>query len=238
MNKKKSIVENYKDDFIYYKNSPTTICITGYIGNNTEIYLPNYLDSLPVTSMISTAFQDNDNITKFVFNDNLEEIIIDNSSDLQVFDGLKNLETVYFGISIKHIDEDYFDYCTSLKTFVVNSENPYYKSNDGIVYSKDMSEVVLCPQQYPNRTLRLPDTTLTVLNYCFEECVNIETLNLNNVTKIDDISFQGTTLIMKGDCVLNPKIKFSNLTNIEFISEPTQENIDYCKDHKINYIIK
>lgn len=53
--------------------------------------------------------------------------------------------TVVYGPGISYIEPGGFSYSYNLTAFVVDSNNPNYVSVDGIVYNKDMTELIECP---------------------------------------------------------------------------------------------
>ena len=58
----------------------------------------------------------------------------------------EKLESVIFGNSLTSIGRFAFSGCTSLKSINVNSGNSYYSSSDGILYNKDKTKLIRCPQ--------------------------------------------------------------------------------------------
>lgn len=52
---------------------------------------------------------------------------------------------IYIGASVKQIDERAFFYCKQLRAVYVDDDNPYYTDVDGILFTKDMKEMLLYP---------------------------------------------------------------------------------------------
>ena len=94
----------------------------------------------------------------------------------------------------------------------VSSDNPIYCSVDGILYSKDMSILIAVPTAYKETTLTLPETVTTIGEWAFahnqfvkkvilpkslkeikenafQECLELETINLENVEIIGKCVF-------------------------------------------------
>lgn len=55
------------------------------------------------------------------------------------------LEFIFIGKDVKELEYNCFYYCNNLKAIFVDSENPNYTSVDGVLYSKDMTEIIIHP---------------------------------------------------------------------------------------------
>ena len=115
------------------------------------------------------------------------------------------------GKGLSTIEVSTFEYCLSLENIYVNKDNPYMKSIDGVVYSKDGTTPIAYPSGraraiipegvtiipayffYPNRALTsvtLPSTLLTIEEYAFSECDALTSIFIpNSVQKIENHAF-------------------------------------------------
>lgn len=95
------------------------------------------------------------------------------------FEDAISLKSIQIPASVTSIGERAFLNCASISEFSVAAENTAYKSEDGILYSKDGSVLI----QYPaanNRTAFTPPTSVTVLGeYSFAYAENLESLTLH-----------------------------------------------------------
>lgn len=73
-----------------------------------------------------------------------------------VFGDCSNLETLYIGKGVETIDETAFINCDSLKEIRVSEENPHFVSVDGVLYTKDMKELVTYPFRRACSTYAVP----------------------------------------------------------------------------------
>lgn len=64
----------------------------------------------------------------------------------------------------------------SLKKIMVIGDNPNYTDQNGILYTKDMSTLLLCPAQLIYGTLTLPSSVKRIESEAFAYCVNIHEL--------------------------------------------------------------
>jgi hypothetical protein len=69
-----------------------------------------------------------------------------------------------------------FNNCDSLEEIVVHPDNPDYTVQDGILFSKDMTRAIRCPQQLNIGDYALPDS-VTDVGYAFRGCTGLTGLN-------------------------------------------------------------
>ena len=84
-------------------------------------------------------FYDNDSISSVVIGDGVTSI-----SDT-AFRSCDNLTSVNIPAGIKKIGRGAFQSCDMLSSFTVDPENNNYSSSDGVIYNKDMTELVIYP---------------------------------------------------------------------------------------------
>lgn len=243
-----NIPESPADVFDFVVTAENEICITKYKGNDDKVRLPEYINSLPVTSINKEVFTLNGTIRIFVFDENFKRI---NNNEYDTtkyayngvegcgyFDGCTNLSTVYFGRSATKIDEDYFDWCNSLENIYVSDENPYYKSIDGMIYTKDETEFIVCPQKTPLTEIKLSDACRIVHSFAFEQCLGIEVINLNKANDIGELCFNGKEIYMLGDCKVVANTISDDMAkkvSVKFMSVISQEMRKYCTEKGVSF---
>ena len=57
----------------------------------------------------------------------------------------ETLDFIFIGANVKDLEYNCFYYCTRLKAIFVDENNPYYTSVDGVLYSRDMTQIILHP---------------------------------------------------------------------------------------------
>ena len=62
------------------------------------------------------------------------------------------VEIIHIGKDVKYIDETSFFYCKELKAVEVDEANEFYTSVDGVLYTKDMKKLLICPIMKTNET--------------------------------------------------------------------------------------
>ena len=98
-----------------------------------------------------------------------------------------SIESIYIPRKVNRIiDFDTFYKCKSLKNIEVDSENPYYASCDGILYTKDMKKLILCPCGRTSKVVRIPESVEYLGCLAFCDCCGIEELYIPaSVKKMD-----------------------------------------------------
>ncbi|NLV51715.1 MAG: leucine-rich repeat domain-containing protein [Bacteroidales bacterium] len=105
----------------------------------------------------------------------------------------KNTEMTSLTIpaSVDSIGCNVVDHCFKLVYISVASDNPKYKSEGGVVYSKDGKTLILCP---PGKTgeFELPAQATTIAPYAFRTCKKISSIVLpDGIEEIPDGAFMG-----------------------------------------------
>ncbi|MGN0460107.1 MAG: leucine-rich repeat protein [Ruminococcus sp.] len=131
----------------------------------------------------------------------------------QAFSYCSNLKSITFTENLKRIQKCAFEGCateilnipsgvseieygafasSNLKAINVDESNKSYTSLDGIVYNKELTEIVAYP---PNKddtdTFTIPATVTTVAPYAFNNCYALKSVILSeNIEKIGDNAFE------------------------------------------------
>lgn len=157
-------VENiaFFEDYNYHDTQSfdnlTTITVED--GNTTYKAVDNVLYSADGTYLWLYPASKTD--TEFVIPEGVETI------DRGIYnDNLKSI-TLPSTFEVLHAD-DYFNYsvqlsspfmeCPQLETISVSANNPYYASVDGVLYSKDMSWMLVYPNQKKDKEFTIPSET-------------------------------------------------------------------------------
>lgn len=81
-----------------------------------------------------------DNVTSIELPSSLKEL------GMGAFRFCPSVESIYIPENVSEIAYRAFSYCKSLKRIEVSENNPWFKSVDGIVYTKDMSKLIAFPE--------------------------------------------------------------------------------------------
>lgn len=134
---------------------------------------------------------------------NIGNATLENSGFYNCF----NLRKIIIGADCKEFSPEKVKLCFALEEISVAPDNPYYKSNDGVLFDRSGEKLILYPPAkkettytvpggtkeisafafYNNQSLRevkLPKSLMRIGNHAFEHCDNLESINLSNVSSI------------------------------------------------------
>lgn len=104
-----------------------------------------------------------------------------------------SLTSITIPKNVSTIGENVFIGCSSLKSIKVNSNNAAYCSDDGVLYNKDKTELICCPQK-KSGTYVIPDSVTTIPEYAFLGCSKLTSITLSkNLSVINEGTFSGCT---------------------------------------------
>lgn len=119
----------------------------------------------------------------------IEYINIPNSVKIieaQTFSGCNKLKEVVIGKGTTNIERDAFSWCNALLNIKVDSENLNYVSKDGILYTKDFSELLLYPAGNTTENIILPEGLKILPERTFANNSNVKSITIpSTVEKID-----------------------------------------------------
>lgn len=87
-----------------------------------------------------------------------------------------------------------FSGCDNLASVVVDPGNPNYTDKEGVLYDKEVTQLVFYPKQISVTQVTLPETVTTIGAHVFENNTIIQSITIGkNVTTIGDNAFNGCT---------------------------------------------
>jgi hypothetical protein len=76
--------------------------------------------------------------------------------------------------------------CPNITSFVVDGNNPYLCSIDGVVYNKNITVLLCYPANKPETSFETPVSVTEIASFAFDRSHNLEHLSLPGVVKIDE----------------------------------------------------
>ncbi len=108
---------------------------------------------------------------------------------LYAFYGCSNIKSISIPESVVTIGSSGFKGCVNLQEFVVDKNNKYFSSNDGVLYNKEESTLLFYPGGKGGYYIT-PSTVKTISDEAFYNCNKLESITINdNITNIGPQTF-------------------------------------------------
>ena len=112
--------------------------------------------------------------------------------NLNPFVYCNGITTIEIGQDVSSIYPSNFSLCSSLTAINVDANNQNYSSINGVLYNKNASKLIRCPEG--KQSVTIPNTVTELEDYSFIQCANITTIDIpNSVTTIGDSTFDYCT---------------------------------------------
>ena len=223
-------------DFAWGVLEDGTIAITGLSKNMSEYYkvkIPSTINGKTVSTIYNYAFEFETYLMEVELPSSVTSIY-SNAFDYAVRLNNINLDNIVYigsfafdhtclteihlGSKAKDIDAKSFIADNLISNISVDTSNPNFSSQDGILYNKNKTELVAYPSHKNNTVYTMPNSVKTVKDvafymngylttvnlstsitelpeYAFSGCINLSTINnLNNVTKYGDYCLGATAI--------------------------------------------
>jgi len=141
-------------------------------------------------------------------------------TELRILDGVEwinsytfvsgsQMESIYLpdGVDLKSsgwsehsLAHNIFADCTKLRRLVVSDTHPYYKTEDGVLYSKDGQALLLVPRAYAEDSFVVPEGVTDIGSYAFWHCTGIREILLpDSVDSLGSYCFAGCTGLVRAE---------------------------------------
>lgn len=91
--------------------------------------------------------------------------------------------TIHISSSVTSIGESILASCYELESITVDSNNPYFSHENGILFSKDKTELLQYPAGIERESYTMPNSVERIASYAFSGCTHIKELHLSNALK-------------------------------------------------------
>jgi hypothetical protein len=168
-------------DFVTQVNADGTVTITGYKGSVKAVVIPETIDGRSVTVIAKDAFDRYTGLT---------------SIDIPA-------SVIRIGGEVDEA-EDAFDGCTGFTSITVAGENGVYSSEDGVLFTKDKTTLLLYPEGRSG-SYTIPSTVTGIAISAFDTSLRLIGITIpDSVSSIGQQAFQnciGLTSITIPDSV-------------------------------------
>lgn len=142
------------------------------------------------------------------------------------FDDVKNLYTLSISKNVKSFPSNRVEIGVvsfgEIKEFIVSDDNSIFSSEEGVLYDKNKSKLlVFCPNS-DILSFKVPDSVSIIDEYAFLDCTKLVSIDLNNVTTIKYFAFA---------------INFPSMTTLHIPTTVTQinKNAFYSSGFNVTY---
>ena len=177
---KAEAAEKTYDIYTYKVGSDGTVTITGCDKSaKGAITIPSEIDGKPVTSIGDGAFDRCTGLTSITIPNSVTSI------GNEAFQNCRSLTSITIPDSVTSIGYDPFKSCNKLNQINVDTANTVYSSMNGVLFSKDKTELIRYPAGKVDISYAIPDGVTRIDYRAFFQCGSLTSITIpNSVTSI------------------------------------------------------
>ncbi len=176
-----------------YTISNGEVMITGYIGSESDVWIPNQMGVLPITTIGSMAFSRNAAIKTIHIPDSVTTI------DEYAFFACTSITSLTIPASVTSLSSGAFYRCSSLSAITVDPANSAYASIDGLLYDSRLTSLMRCPEAKAG-LVTIPEGVMSIASSAFAECAAVTSILIpSSVTSIGSTVFYRCTSLTSID---------------------------------------
>ena len=195
------------------------ITITKYTGPGGNLTIPDKINGMPVTGIGTSAFFGCTGLTGVTIPNSVTDI------GGTAFYRCAGLTRVNIPASVTTVGDAMFAYCNELAAVTVDPANPNFCSSaDGVMFSKDKTCLILCPNGKAG-SYEIPASVTQIRPNAFDGCLKLTTVVIpKGVKRIEGYTFKGCTnltgVTIPDSVTLIGRMAFQNCTSLARITIP------------------
>ena len=166
------------DSVLYTKDLKTIICYPAGKKNENFVILSGVMDI---------------GNNSFLLCKNLREITMPSSITSigeDAFLYCENLQEITLPPGVTSIGDQAFGFCENLQEINVTESNEFYRTIDGVLYTKDLKAIICYPAGKKNENFVIPSGVTSIEDYTFRDCKSLCEITIpSSVTSIGNNAF-------------------------------------------------
>ena len=180
-----------------------------YFSGESRIEVPAQVQGYPVVAVGEEVFRNLDGITQIILPEGVESIgdrafyacidlvEITLPTTLQAigemaFSNCYALESLLIPANVQTIGMSAFMNCSKLTAFQVDETNPWFKAENNVLFTADMTQLLVYLNTNPSATYTVPQQVRRIGEKAFMECGNLQQINLPaELMEIEKYAFSG-----------------------------------------------
>ena len=150
----------------------------------------------------SSAFEGCTKLTGVTLNEGLTRI------GSNAFGGCSSLQDVTLPATLTSLGNGVFNGCVGLTSLAVADGNADYSAEDGVLYDKGQTELLLYPAAKSDADFTVPDSVTHIASYAFQGARHLKTVTAGNLTSIESSAFT--------NCEALTSFTAASLSEVEF----------------------
>lgn len=171
-----------KNNYEYEIKDETAVIISHqYDPEENEIVIPEKIEGKIVTAIEKDTFYQHENTISIVLPSHLERI------DGHPFYRCYSLKRSFIPQNVKSINGNPYFRCSALETITVDTKNPYFCDDNGVLFNKDKTTLIAYPEGKTDESYTVPKMVTKIEGDAFGYRTGIKKLYiLSNVTELPD----------------------------------------------------
>lgn len=176
-----SFAQERESDGFTYEVYDTYIKITGCNSTESVVTIPETIDGKPVTVLGEDSFYQKTEMTEIHLPSGIETI------EKGAFYRCYALTSITIPETVTQIGTDTFFRCSSLQNITVETENSNYCDIDGVLFTKDQTELIAYPEGKAETQYMLPNSVTKIDDSVFGYKTNLKIIGIpSSVTELPD----------------------------------------------------